>query len=234
MRIATIGVLESPSGVFQAVTSHGENDSRTLIQHAGLGSLQQPRDTNGRGGFRKDADGLGKEAMRCQNPSIINLTEIAVAIGLRSQRKIPRSRITNTNSGRDGVGVFHPFTPNKRCCTRGLEAKHSRNSIGSTAAGFFGIPPVICGVVSGISNRKEVVVRCLSQDFNYFKSRRLLAFDAVIIDGVHQMNGVVISQIPSQIEAIIKVALHLQNVSVVGDGLGKFAHGNFSIRNQHC
>ena len=79
-----------------------------------------------------------------------------------------------------------------------------------------------------------MVVRCLSQDFNYFKSRRLLAFDAVIIDGVDQMNGVVISQIPGQIEAIIKVALHLQNVSVVGDGLGKFAHGNFSIRNQHC
>ena len=91
---------------------------------------------------------------------------------------------------------------------------------------------MVGGVVSRVSDRQEVVVRCSTQHIDNFKRRSLLALDAVVVDGVDQVDGVVLGELASDIEAVVKVATDLQHVGVMNHGLAELAHRNLSIGDQ--
>ena len=72
---------------------------------------------------------------------------------------------------------------------------------------------------SGVAHWKQVVVRRLSQGVDDFEGRGLLPFDAGGVDGVDQKDRVVLSQFARHVQASVEVAVDLDQLRAVGDGL---------------
>ncbi len=61
----------------------------------------------------------------------------------------------------------------------------------------------------------------------------LLALDAGRVDGVDQEHRVGLPQLPGDVQAVVEVAVHLQQRGAVRDGLAQLAHGDLAFGNQH-
>ena len=136
-------------------------------------------------------------------------------------RELPRRRVADADGAGDGVGVLHDVAEHDRRAARGLEAEHPGQLRGHAALELLAVAAVVRGVVARVADGNEVEVRRIAQHLDDLEGGRLLALDAVGVDRVHEVHGVVLGEVARDVEAVVEVALHLQQLGVVRDRLAR-------------
>src|SRR5690606_37585449 len=126
LHLRPVGTPERPLGVLEAVTGHREDDRRILPDHPRLSPLEETRDRDRRRGLGEDADLGGEDALGAKNLGIAEHAEVAVAVGVRREREVPRRRVADADRARDSLRVLHDLAANDRRAALSLEPEHPR------------------------------------------------------------------------------------------------------------
>ena len=135
------------------------------------------------------------------------------------------------------------MTRHDRGGTGGLEAPHNR-ALGShglqnltitvgVGLGVLLVALPVRGDVTGVADRQQVVIRGIAQGVNNLKRAGLLTLNTVRVDRVHQEHRVVLAELASNLQAVVEVAINLDDIGAVGNRLRELAHRNLAVRNQH-
>ena len=136
------------------------------------------------------------------------------------------------------------MTGNNRCSTSSLEAPHNRTlgcnrlqnltvTVGVRLRVLLVALPVR-GNVTRVANRQQVVIGSVTQGVNNLEGTGLLTLNTVGVHRVHQEHRVVLAELASNLQAVVEVAVNLNDVSTVSNRLRQLTHRNLAVRNQHC
>ena len=114
-----------------------------------------------------------------------------------------------------------------------LEAPHPRGPRGEAVGGVLAVALPVGGDVAGVADRQAVDVGGVAERVDDLERRRLLALDAERVDAVDQAHRVVDRQLAGQREAVVEVALDLQQLGAVHERLGELAHRDLALRHEH-
>ena len=132
------------------------------------------------------------------------------------------------------VRVLHDLAGDDRRGAGGLEAPHARGLLREAASGFgvLAVALPVGGDVAGVADRQAVDVGGVAEHVDDLERRRLLALDAELVDAVDQAHRVVDRQLAGQREAVVEVALDLQQLGAVHERLGQLAHRDLALRHE--
>ena len=196
-------------------------------------ALEEAGDADRRRGLDEDAD-LGREdALRLEDLVVVDGAEVAVGLVARLQGELPRRGVADADRARDGVGIAHRLAAHDRRRARGLEAEHPRHPRGVARRDVLAVAARVRGVVARVADRDEVEVGRVAEHLDDLERRGLLALDAVVVDRVHEVHRVVRGEVARDVEAVVEVALHLQQLGVVRDGLAELAHRDLALGHEH-
>ena len=104
---------------------------------------------------------------------------------------------------------------------------------GDAARELLAVAARVGGVVAGVADRDEVEVGGVAEHLDDLERRGLLPLDAVVVDRVDEVHRVVGGELAGDVEAVVEVALHLQQLGVVRDGLAELAHRDLALGHEH-
>ena len=87
--------------------------------------------------------------------------------------------------------------------------------------------------VAGVADRQHVDVGRVAERVDDLERRRLLALDAGRVDRVDQLDGVGLGELAGHGEAVVEVALDLDQGRAVRDGLAQLAHRDLAVGHEH-
>ncbi len=116
--------------------------------------------------------------------------------------------------------------------TGGLEPPHPRPVRGGAVGGVLGVAAPVSRDVACVAHGQAVDVRGVAQDVDHLERRRLLALDPGGVDAVDQLDGERLGQLARHPEAVVEVAVDLEQGRAVSDGLGQLAHGDLAVGHQ--
>jgi hypothetical protein len=90
------------------------------------------------------------------------------------------------------------------------------------------------GDVARVADGQRVHVGSGAKRIDDLERRGLLAFDAERVDGVDQRDGrVVRGEFAGQFQAVVEIAVNLDDLRTVHDGLRELAHRDLALRYEH-
>ena len=116
---------------------------------------------------------------------------------------------------------------------RRLEAEHARQARGVARGDVLAVAARVCGVVARVADGDEVEVGRVAEHLDDLEGAGLLALDAVVVHRVDEVHGVVRGELARDVEAVVEVALHLQELGVVRDRLAQLAHRDLALGHEH-
>ena len=87
--------------------------------------------------------------------------------------------------------------------------------------------------VACVADGKAVDVRGVAEQVDNLEARGLLALDAIRVHAIDQRHGVVIRETTGEGEAVVEVALDLQQGRAMDDRLRELAHCDLALRHEH-
>src|SRR5690606_38953465 len=115
-------------------------------------------------------------------------------------------RVADADGARDRVGVLDDVAVDDGGASRGLEAEHPGQSGRYAALQLLAVPAEVGRVVARVADGDEVEVRGILEHLDDLERGRLLALDAVVVDRVHEVDGVVLGEVTRDIETVVEVA----------------------------
>ena len=151
-----------------------------------------------------------------------------------SHGAVPGGRGPDPDGGGKRLGLADRVAQDQRGGTSGLGPEHPRQRVADTVAVVLGIALPVSGDVSGVSDRQCVDVRRRAKGVDDLERRSLLSLDAHRVHTVDQGDGRVIRrQFAGELQAVIEIAVDLDDLGAVHDGLGELSHRDLALRDQH-
>ena len=113
-----------------------------------------------------------------------------------------------------------------------LEAPHGGRARRGPVGGVLAVALPVGGDVAGVADGQAVDVGGVAQDVDDLERGGLLPLDPVLVDAVDQADRVVDRQLAGQREAVVEVALDLQQLGAVHQRLGQLAGGDLPLWDQ--
>ena len=131
-------------------------------------------------------------------------------------------------------GSAHRLAEHQRRGARGLGAEHAGQPVGQPVTVVLGIALPVSGDVARVADGQRMHVGCGAERVDDLERRGLLAFDAEWVDGVDQRDGREVGgELAGQLQAVVEVAVDLDDLRAVHDRLRELAHRNLALRHQH-
>ena len=99
--------------------------------------------------------------------------------------------------------------------------------------GVLDVAPPVRRDVAGVADGQAVHVGGVAEHVEDLERRGLLALDAERVDAVDERDGVVLGQVAAQVEAVVEVALDLQQLRAVHERLGELAERDLALGHEH-
>ena len=189
----------------------------------------QARD-GGRGG-RLDEQPLGAREQAVGVEDLLVRHRLDHPAGLVARRKgaLPACGIADTDCGGHRLRLGDGRAVDDGRGAGGLEAHHRRPASGRAILVILLEPLPIGGDVPRVPHGDEERVGRLAQCVHDLEGRRLLAFDAVRVQRVHQRNGVPGGHVADDVQGLVKVAVEGDELRPVGRRLGELARRHFAF-----
>ncbi len=78
-----------------------------------------------------------------------------------------------------------------------------------------------------------MVGRGLPQLVAYLEGSRLLSFNSIRIERIHQGDGIILRDLPDDAQSLVEVSLNLDHLGTMEHRLGEFTQGNLPFRNDN-
>ena len=130
-------------------------------------------------------------------------------------------------------GLLHRFAVYQRRCACRLGAQHPGQLVDHTLVVILGVSLPVGGDVPRVADRKGMHVRRGAQHVDDFERRRLLALDAHRVDRVDQRDRREVGgHFAGEFQAVIEVAVNLDDLGAVHNRLRELAHRDLALRYQ--
>ena len=129
--------------------------------------------------------------MHPENLRIENRTKLTKRAVASAESEVVGGWVANSNSRCDGVWVFHRGSIDEWSGAVGLKTPHLRNGLDYAEIEIFEIALEIGRVDAGVANRKHVDVWRITETLDNFECGGFLTLDAVWVNRVDQVHGVV-------------------------------------------
>src|SRR6478735_6353088 len=234
--LAPVGGPQGPLGVLEPVTGHGAHDA-CAGGHEPCGvARQQARDRRGRAGLDEDALLRREVAVGVEDLLVGDGLDAATGLVAGGDGLLPRRRVADADRGRDGLGVVDRVAEDDRRGTGSLEAPHpgqvgrrSRGRVGDGLGEVLAVATPVRRDVAGVADREAVDVGGVAERVDDLEARGLLALDACRVDRVDELDGVGLGELACEGQAVVEVAVDLQQRGPVGDRLAQLAHRDLAV-----
>ena len=92
----------------------------------------------------------------------------------------------------------------------------------------------VCGDVAGVADGQAVDVGSVAEGVDDLEGRRLLALDAGRVHRVDELDRVGLGELAGEGQAVVEVAVDLQQRRAVGDRLAQLAHRDLALGHEHA
>ncbi len=191
--------------------------------------LQQPGDARGGGGLDEDALLLREQPVGGEDLPVGDRLDVAAGLVAGVERLLPGSGVADPDGGRDRRGRGDTGAGHDGRGAGGLEAEHARALRRDAVRGVLPVALPVGRDVAGVADGQAVHVGRVAERVAHLEGGGLLAVDAVGVDRVDQRRRVVLRQRAAQVEAVVEVALHLQQLRAVNERLRQLAERDLAL-----
>src|SRR5699024_4774516 len=186
-----------------------------------LGRLEQARHARRRGQLHEHTLFGGQDLVGSHDLAVGDLVDEAAGVVPGLLGELPGGRVADPDRGGDGARGGDRLTLDDGGGTTGLEAEHAWGSGRHAGLGVLGVSHPVRGDVAGVAHGDAMDVGSVPQRVDDLEGRGLLALQSVGVDRVHQCDGVVDAEFAGQFQAVVEVAVDLEQTGTVDKGLGE-------------